>query len=107
MANSPLLLLFSSAANFSGMPELATERPNALDFLAEHFTVLGIDFQWWTPMTLGSVAIYVAGLWCTGRLFEAPRRERAPHPKNGHGSSDRIPASVSSAFGEAVILLIQ
>jgi hypothetical protein len=47
MANSPLLLLFSSAADFWGRPE-----DNALDFLVEHFTVLGIDFQWWMPMTL-------------------------------------------------------
>jgi hypothetical protein len=45
MANSPLLLFFSSAADFWGISVAVTGRPNTLDFLAEHFTVLGIDFR--------------------------------------------------------------
>jgi hypothetical protein len=107
MANLPLLTLFSSDANYWGRPQSATGGPRALDFLAEHFTVLGIDFQWWMPMTMGSVAIYVAWLWCTGKLFEAQRRERVPRPRNDNSASDTIPANISAAFGEAVILLIQ
>jgi hypothetical protein len=51
-----------------------------MDFLVEHFTFLRIDFQWWIPIALGAVAIYVAWLWCTGRLSEAPRRERVRPP---------------------------
>jgi hypothetical protein len=104
MANSPLLLLFSSGDDFWGRPVAATEGPSALDFLAEHFTILGTDFQWWMPMTLGSVAIYLAWLWCTGGLFEGSHGERVPLPKH---ASARIPADISAAFGEAVILLIQ
>jgi hypothetical protein len=72
----------------------------------QHFTVFGIDFQWWMPMIVGSVAIYVAWLWCTGRLFEPPSRELGRRPTNKHRTSG-MPANVSSAFGEAVILLIQ
>jgi hypothetical protein len=78
-----------------------------MDFLVEHFTFLRIDFQWWMPIALGAVAIYVAWLWCTGRLSEAPRRERVRPPKNEHSTSEGIPEDISHAFGEALILLIQ
>jgi hypothetical protein len=71
--------------------------------LVEHFTFLGIDFQWWMPIIVGAVAIF----WCTGRLSEAPRCERARPPKNEHSTSDKIPEDISHAFGEALILLIQ
>jgi hypothetical protein len=78
-----------------------------MDFLVEHFTLLGLDFQWWMPITVGAVAIYAAWLWCTGRLSEAPRRDRVRPPKNGRSTSDNIPEDISHAFGEALILLIQ
>jgi hypothetical protein len=107
MANSPLLLIFSSVENLVGTPDAMTERPNTLDFLVEHFTFLGIDFQWWMPIIVGAVSIYVAWLSCTGRLFESPGRELGRRPKNEQGASERIPANISAAFGEAVILLIQ
>jgi hypothetical protein len=54
---------------------------------------------------LTAAAIYVACLWCTEGLFEGSHGERLPLPK--HNASDRIPADISAAFGEAVILLIQ
>jgi hypothetical protein len=38
-----------------------------MDFLAKHFTFLGIDLQWWMPIVAGAVAIYVAWLWWTGQ----------------------------------------
>jgi hypothetical protein len=78
-----------------------------MDFLVEHFTFLGFDFQWWMPIIVGAVAIYVAWLWSTERLSEAPRRERVRPPKNGHSTSDNIPEDIGHAFGEALILLIQ
>jgi hypothetical protein len=107
MANCPLLLLLSSTADFWGRPQAATGGPSALDFLAEHFTVLGIDFQWWMPIIVAAVAVYVVWLCCTGRLFEPPGRELGRRPTNEHRTPDRMPANVSAAFGEAVILLIQ
>jgi hypothetical protein len=30
---------------------------NAVDFLAEHFTLFGVDFQWWMPIVGGACAI--------------------------------------------------
>jgi hypothetical protein len=107
MANYLLLLLLSSDANFWGRLQAATGGPSALDFLAEHFPVLGIDFQWWMPIIVAAVAVYVVWLCCTGRLFEPPSREVGRRPTNEHRAPDRMPANVSAAFGEAVILLIQ
>jgi hypothetical protein len=37
-----------------------------MDLLAKHFTFLGVDFQWWMPIIVGAVMIYVAWLWYTG-----------------------------------------
>jgi hypothetical protein len=107
MGNIHRLLLLSPVANFSGATETATERANAPAFLAEHFTVLGVTFQRWMPIIVGAVAIYVAWLWCTGRLSEASRCERARPPRSAHNPSDQIPEDISHAFGEALILLIQ
>jgi hypothetical protein len=67
MANLPLLTLFSSDANYWGRLQAATGGPSALDFLAEHFTVLGIDFQWWMPIVGGALALYVLWLRWTGQ----------------------------------------
>jgi len=39
-----------------------------MDFLATHFSVLGIDFQVWMPIIFGAVALYVLYLWKTGQL---------------------------------------
>jgi hypothetical protein len=30
-----------------------------MDLLTSHFTFLGIDFQWWTPIVGGALALYV------------------------------------------------
>jgi len=37
-------------------------------FLAGHFTLFGVDFQYWMPIFVGAVAIYIIYLWKTGRL---------------------------------------
>jgi hypothetical protein len=34
-----------------------------MDFLAEHFTVFGVDFQWWMPIVGGACAMYVLWPW--------------------------------------------
>jgi hypothetical protein len=107
MGNVLILLIFSSVANFSGDPEVALDWANAPVFLTDHFTVLGVTFQRWMPIMVGAVATYVAWLWCTGRLFEAPRCEQLRPPKSDRGASDKIPENISHAFGEALILLIQ
>jgi hypothetical protein len=39
-----------------------------MDFLVEHFTLFGLDFQWWMPIMVGVSAIYVAWLCKTGQL---------------------------------------
>ena len=39
-----------------------------MNFLAEHFSFLGIDFQYWMPITVGAVALYVLYLWKTDRF---------------------------------------
>jgi hypothetical protein len=39
-----------------------------MDFLVEHFTLFGLDFQWWMPIVGGACAIYVAWLWKTGQF---------------------------------------
>jgi hypothetical protein len=41
---------------------------NAVDFLAQHFTLLGIEFQWWMPIVGGACALYVLWLWATGQF---------------------------------------
>jgi hypothetical protein len=38
-----------------------------LDFLIGHFTFLGFDFQYWMPVFMGAVAIYLLYLWRTGQ----------------------------------------
>jgi hypothetical protein len=37
-----------------------------VDFLVEHFTVLGFDFQYWMPIMAGPLALYAAYLWMFG-----------------------------------------
>jgi hypothetical protein len=39
-----------------------------MDFLAEHFAFLGVDFQIWMPIVLGALTIYVIYLWKSGQL---------------------------------------
>jgi hypothetical protein len=39
-----------------------------MDFLAEHFTVLGVVFQYWMPIVGGACALYVAWLWWSGQF---------------------------------------
>jgi hypothetical protein len=39
-----------------------------VDFLVKHFTIMGIDFQWWMPLVVGVVAIYAMWLWWTGQF---------------------------------------
>jgi uncharacterized membrane protein len=39
-----------------------------MDFLAEHFTILGFEFQYWMPIVIGAVATYLLYLWRTGQL---------------------------------------
>jgi hypothetical protein len=39
-----------------------------MDFLVEHFTVLGIDLQWWMPIVVGACALYVLWLWRTDQF---------------------------------------
>jgi hypothetical protein len=34
-----------------------------VDFLVEHFTFLGVTFQYWMPIVIGAVALYVLWLW--------------------------------------------
>jgi hypothetical protein len=47
-----------------------------MDFLAQHFTLFGIDFQWWMPIVGGAVALYV--LWLYSRSnFELDQRGRS------------------------------
>jgi hypothetical protein len=41
-----------------------------MDFLVEHFTFLGIDFQYWMPIVIGACAIYVFWLWWTGQFSQ-------------------------------------
>src|SRR5277367_4628444 len=33
----------------------------SVDFLVEHFTFLGVSFQYWMPIAIGTLALYV--LW--------------------------------------------
>jgi hypothetical protein len=37
-----------------------------MDFLARHFTFLGIDFQIWMPIIIGAIALYIFYLWTSG-----------------------------------------
>jgi hypothetical protein len=39
-----------------------------MDFLVQHFTLFGLDFQWWMPMVGGACAIYVLWLWKTDQF---------------------------------------
>jgi uncharacterized membrane protein len=39
-----------------------------MNFLAEHFRFLGIDFQYWMPIVVGAVALYVIYLWKTDQF---------------------------------------
>jgi hypothetical protein len=39
-----------------------------VDFLAQHFTILGFTFQWWMPIVSGACAIYIPWLVTTGQF---------------------------------------
>jgi hypothetical protein len=39
-----------------------------VDFLTHHFSLLGLDLQWWMPIVTGACAIYVMWLWVSGQL---------------------------------------
>jgi hypothetical protein len=41
-----------------------------MEFLAEHFTFFGFDFQVWMPVFIGACAIYLAWVWKTGPDFK-------------------------------------
>jgi hypothetical protein len=34
-----------------------------MDFLVEHFTFLGVSFQYWMPIAIGVLALYLLWLW--------------------------------------------
>jgi hypothetical protein len=39
-----------------------------MDFLVKHFTILGVDVQYWMPILIAACAIYIFYLWKTGQL---------------------------------------
>jgi hypothetical protein len=39
-----------------------------MEFLVEHFTVFGVQFQYWMPIVGGSLAVYIFYLWKTGGM---------------------------------------
>jgi hypothetical protein len=39
-----------------------------MDFLTEHFNFFGVQFQYWMPILLGAVALYILYLWRTGNF---------------------------------------
>jgi hypothetical protein len=39
-----------------------------VDFLTQHFSLLGLHLQWWMPIVTGACAIYVMWLWLSGQL---------------------------------------
>jgi hypothetical protein len=39
-----------------------------VDFLTDHFSLLGLHLQWWMPIVTGACAIYVTWLWLTGQF---------------------------------------
>ena len=39
-----------------------------MDFLAKHFTFLGLDFQVWMPIVIGVFVLYILYLWKTDKL---------------------------------------
>jgi hypothetical protein len=39
-----------------------------MDFLAERFAVFGITFQFWMPIVIGAVVVYILYLWKGGQL---------------------------------------
>jgi hypothetical protein len=39
-----------------------------VDFLTHHFSLLGLDLQWWMPIITGACAIYVTWLWLSGQF---------------------------------------
>ena len=38
-----------------------------MDFLTEHFTILGVDFQYWMPVTIVALTLYIFYLWRSGK----------------------------------------
>lgn len=50
-----------------------------LQFLLEHFTFLGFEFQYWMPVFAGVVAVYVLYIWRTA---------------NGDGSRSRFQSTM-------------
>jgi hypothetical protein len=43
-------------------------RETPVDFLTYHFSLLGLDLQWWMPIVTGACAIYVMWLWLSGQF---------------------------------------
>jgi hypothetical protein len=39
-----------------------------VDFLTHHFSLFGLELQWWMPIVTGACAIYVMWLWLTGQF---------------------------------------
>jgi hypothetical protein len=39
-----------------------------VDFLTQHFSLLGLQLQWWMPIVTAACAIYVMWLWLSGQL---------------------------------------
>jgi hypothetical protein len=41
-----------------------------VDLLVQHFTLFGIDFQWWLPIVGGACALYGLWLWATDQFSD-------------------------------------
>ena len=39
-----------------------------MDLLVKHFTILGVDFQYWMAIVIGAFAVYILYLWKTDQL---------------------------------------
>ena len=46
----------------------STREGTQMEFLAERFAVFGITFQFWMPIVVGAVAVYILYLWKRGQL---------------------------------------
>jgi hypothetical protein len=38
-----------------------------MDFLTAHFTLLGVDFQYWMPVAIVALMLYIFYLWRSGK----------------------------------------
>ena len=61
-----------------------------MDFLLEHFTVFGFEFQYWMPIIIGACTIYVVWLWKTGE-FSSGREGYAGFEEVAMNPGERAP----------------